>query len=52
MLHQTVALGGLFALVVRAVVARDGGQVTVLWPDSRGERMESEFGLDGLAALL
>lgn len=35
-LHQTVALGALFALVVGAVVARDGGQVAVLWPDSRG----------------
>lgn len=35
-LHQPVALQGLFALVVETLVARDGGQVTVLWPDSRG----------------
>lgn len=35
-LHQSVALGALFALVVGAVVAGDGGQVGVLWPDSRG----------------
>lgn len=35
-LHQPVALHGLFALVVEALVARDGGQVTVLRPDSRG----------------
>lgn len=35
-LHQTVTLGALFALVVGTVVAGDGGQVTVLWPDSGG----------------
>lgn len=51
-LHQPVALGALFALVVGPMVARDGAQVTVLWPDSRGKRMEGEFGLSALAALL
>lgn len=35
-LHQPVALQGLFALVVEVLVARDGGQVTVLRPHSRG----------------
>lgn len=51
-LHQTVALQGLFALVVETVVARDGGQVTVLRPDSGGQRMEGEFGLTGLDVIL
>lgn len=51
-LHQTVALQGLFALVVETVVARDGGQVTVLRPDSGGQRMEGEFRLTGLDVLL
>lgn len=51
-LQQTVTLGALFALVVEAVVARDGGQVTVLWPDGRGKRVQAELGLAGLAALL
>lgn len=35
-LHQTVVLGALFALVVGAVEVRNRGQVTVLWPDCRG----------------
>lgn len=34
--HQTITLQGLFALVVGMVVAEDWGQVTVLWPYSRG----------------
>lgn len=51
-LHQTVALGALFGLVVGAMVARDGGQVTVLRPDGRGQRVQGELGLAGLAALL
>lgn len=51
-LQQAVALQGLFALVVKVVVSRDGGQVTVLRPDSGRQGMESELGLAGLGVLL
>lgn len=51
-LRQTVALQGLFALVVQAVVARAGGQVAVLGPDGRGQRVVGEFGLARLDVLL
>lgn len=42
-LLQTIVLQRLFALVVEAVVAKDGGQVGVLWPDGRGQRVEGKF---------
>lgn len=51
-LRQTVALQGLFALVVRAVVARGWGQVAVLGPDGRGQRVVGEFGFARLDVLL
>lgn len=44
-LLQTVVLQRLFALVVEAVVAKDGRQVGVLWPDGRGRRVEGKFRL-------
>lgn len=49
-LLQTVVLQRLFALIVEVVVAKDGGQVPVLWPDSGGQRVEGKFRL--LAILL
>lgn len=49
-LLQTVVLQRLFALVVETVVAKDGGQVGVLWPDGGGQRVEGKFRL--LAILL
>lgn len=51
-LRQTVALQGLFALVVRAVVARGWGQVAVLGPDGGGQRVVGEFGFARLDVLL
>lgn len=51
-LQQAVTLQGLFALVVKVVVSRDGGQVTVLRPDGGRQGMESELGLAGLGVLL
>lgn len=44
-LLQTIVLQRLFALVVETVVAKDGGQVGVLWPDGRGQRVEGKFRL-------
>lgn len=44
-LLQAVVLQRLFALVVEAVVAKDGGQVGVLWPDGGGQGVEGKFGL-------
>lgn len=44
-LLQAVVLQRLFALVVQAVVAKDGGQVGVLWPDGGGQGVEGKFGL-------
>lgn len=49
-LLQTVVLQRLSALVVETVVAKDGGQVAVLWPHGRGQRVEGKFRL--LAGLL
>lgn len=51
-LHKTVTLGTLLALVVGRMVARNQVQVTVLWPHCWWQRMEGQFGVTGLDALL
>lgn len=50
--QQTFTLGGLFALIMGVVVARDGGQVSVLGPHDGGQRMEVKLGLAVLTAFL